>query len=391
MVAAWSLPLALLMKKLLKCPLAGGKGNGVFTRAFLNALEQGLADKGKDGFVTVAELYAEIQAQIASYAASHNQRITPQIWPLDVGDYRGTFVFFNPEAKNQSISLKDEYSNILAATSSSKGEVIATYGIIRLSSDVTGDVYIDDKPYDKIEFGIVKQYNGILTGNHKVEVKTNDQLFTENVEVTKGNIHNVTIRLEALTPSSQPVKQTTVSQQFRSTPKVFSTADVKAMLKQRNFYCKEFNWSKEYSNPNGHGFTNQFESKTIKHKKVVIDNTAGLMWQQSGSIHEINYKLANKWINKRNMTGYAGYNDWRLPTLEEAMNLMEPTKLNGALYIDPEFNAMQMRIWTADHLQGEWQGAWVVDFLNGVCHEYAFTNDPIAFVRAVRSGQSSAK
>ncbi|MDZ7265236.1 MAG: TIR domain-containing protein [candidate division KSB1 bacterium] len=174
---------------------------------------------------------------------------------------------------------------------------------------------------------------------------------------------------------------------FRSIPKELSPTDVKALLQKYDFYCKESYWNKEFCNPNGRGFANQFELQTIRGDKVVIDHASGLMWQQGGSAECMTYENAKKWIADLNQKGYAGYNDWRLPTLEEAMSLMEPKELNGDLYIDPKFDATQKWIWTSDWLLGESRAAWVVLFFNGGCHWNSF--DYNTFVRAVRSGQSS--
>ena len=47
---------------------------------------------------------------------------------------------------------------------------------------------------------------------------------------------------------------------FRSKPTSLSDDDVKSMLKKYDFYCKEYDWNKEYCNPKGQGFKNKFES-----------------------------------------------------------------------------------------------------------------------------------
>jgi len=92
----------------------------------------------------------------------------------------------------------------------------------------------------------------------------------------------------------------------------------------------------------------------------VIDHATGLTWQQSGSKETMSFAEAEKYIQKLNGQEYAGHNDWRLPTLEEAMSLMEPSTKNGDLYIDPVFDKTQRWIWTAD--KREAGVAWVVSF-----------------------------
>jgi hypothetical protein len=106
------------------------------------------------------------------------------------------------------------------------------------------------------------------------------------------------------------------------------------------------------------------------------------MWQQSGSPESMNFEAAGKWINDLN---YAGFKDWRLPTLEEAMSLMEREQKNGVFHVDPVFNKTQGWIWTADHAGGA-AAAWVVGFGGGNCGR-GDPNYP-RFVRAVRSGQA---
>jgi hypothetical protein len=70
-----------------------------------------------------------------------------------------------------------------------------------------------------------------------------------------------------------------------------------------------------------------------------------------------------------------------LPTLEEAMSLMEPV-INRGLYIDAQFDAVQRWIWTSDFENVEI--AWVVVFYNGYC--VRGQKDSSYSVRVVRGG-----
>jgi len=73
-----------------------------------------------------------------------------------------------------------------------------------------------------------------------------------------------------------------------------------------------------------------------------------LMWHQSGSFKNMSWKKAKKWVTKLNENGYAGFTDWRLPTLEEAASLLEPSAKNGNQFIDPAFDKTQSSVWTCD-------------------------------------------
>jgi hypothetical protein len=154
--------------------------------------------------------------------------------------------------------------------------------------------------------------------------------------------------------------------------------EVKSMLKKHNFFDK-------YKNENAPGFANEFELQ--KNGQVVYDRASGLMWQQAGSSYYMNYEKAKEYISQLNRDGFAGFTDWRLPTLEEAMSLMEPKEMNGDLYVDPIFDKSQCWIWTADTEKGG-SGRWVVNFGLGYCVNWGRV-DYSSFVRAVRLGQSS--
>ena len=96
---------------------------------------------------------------------------------------------------------------------------------------------------------------------------------------------------------------------------------------------------------------------------------------------------AQSWVESLNKQNVAGFADWRLPTLEEAMSMMEPKK-HGNFNIDPIFNSQQPWIWTSDKVAGAGgPRAWVVHFHSGECDSYHVDNSNY-YVRAVRSRSS---
>ena len=101
----------------------------------------------------------------------------------------------------------------------------------------------------------------------------------------------------------------------------------------------------------------EYETKTIGDNKVIIDHATGLMWHPSGSYEYMKRKEIKKWIRSLNSKGYAGYYDWRVPTVEEASSLLEASEKNGSLYIDAEFDKKQRWLWTGDScsLGGMWR------------------------------------
>lgn len=163
---------------------------------------------------------------------------------------------------------------------------------------------------------------------------------------------------------------------FRSQAKKMSEDDVDDMLKSYNFFDKN-------KNRQGTGFDNQFDTHEINGFKVILDHRAGLMWQQSGSQNSMWFDQAKTWIARLNQEQHAGYRDWRMPTLEEAMSLVERKNgSSGELFINPRFCQKQGGIWTSD-LMGSGSMVWVVFFNYGSC--YANCHDLDNYVIAVRN------
>jgi hypothetical protein len=178
---------------------------------------------------------------------------------------------------------------------------------------------------------------------------------------------------------------------LRSTGIMLPIDSMEVMLRKFDFYHANYaNWimTVGWSNPQGKGIDNQLELS--QDQKVIFDRTTGLIWQKFGSSELTTYPGAERYVRELNNQRFANYGDWRLPTLEEAMSLMEPQKINR-LYIDLNFDRTQIKIWTADKQSAS--RAWVVYFNDGVCFYDDFVEYRVEYknakyyVRAVRSGQ----
>jgi serine/threonine-protein kinase len=119
----------------------------------------------------------------------------------------------------------------------------------------------------------------------------------------------------------------------------------------------------------------------------VADYATNLMWQHSSSPPPVTWKDAHAYIQQLNTMRYGGYADWRLPTLEELASLLEPTKSQKNMYLDPVFGTTQLWCWSADPAASSQETAWYVSFSSGGIQPHHIQNS--AFVLAVRTFQES--
>jgi hypothetical protein len=187
-----------------------------------------------------------------------------------------------------------------------------------------------------------------------------------------GATSTTTTTAPKTTTTTQP-SITPPATRLRATPATLSDEQMKAMLEQRGFFDS-------VRHKEGKGLANDF----VKHPNgTVTDRTTGLMWQQGGSPKTMNYAAAQAYVKKLNEERFGGYNDWRLPTLEEGASLLEPSKRNGDLYIDPVFDPKQRWIWTSDPTSEGSAAVWYVTFYHG--YVYWYDTDDDYFVRVCRA------
>lgn len=109
------------------------------------------------------------------------------------------------------------------------------------------------------------------------------------------------------------------------------------------------------------------------------DLTTGLMWQKTDSMEELQWENASAYCD--NLT-LAGYNDWRLPDINELRSIINYT--GSSPYIDTTyFSTSSSSYWSSTTYSS--YSAWSADFDSGVDSQNTSYNN--SYVRCVRDGQ----
>ncbi|MCP4404997.1 MAG: DUF1566 domain-containing protein [bacterium] len=173
----------------------------------------------------------------------------------------------------------------------------------------------------------------------------------------REKIEAIKARIETL---EEPSSDKPVIHCLRSAPSEVSMSEAP---KAFNTYRKGW-WIFSEWRPHSDIFDkNDFEVRS----EVIIAHATGLVWQKSGS-EEIPYEKSQDYIAQLNQERFAGYDDWRLPTIPELMSLLEPNRQSNKLYINPVFDITQKWCWSADKrsLESESKSAWIVFFKAGI-------------------------
>ncbi|MBW6521254.1 MAG: DUF1566 domain-containing protein [Desulfoarculaceae bacterium] len=137
-----------------------------------------------------------------------------------------------------------------------------------------------------------------------------------------------------------------------SGPAVINDDQIEPLIKKWNFFDSVLNPDGRFDNAlvdTGDGLT-------------VTDERTGLMWQRAGLDIASNRTLQRN-IEKLNSEKFAGFHDWRRPTMEEGLSLMEPEMNSKGLYLNPCFSREQPFIFVA--AQRKPGGYWFIDYKQG--------------------------
>ncbi len=152
--------------------------------------------------------------------------------------------------------------------------------------------------------------------------------------------------------------------------------DVESTIRQWNFYDA-------LQNPDG-SFSNILcdtgNDLTIKDKRT------GIVWQRYGlDLCSIRKMLKN--IEQLNKKGMAGFHDWRMPSLEEAMSLMTPAVNSKGLHLHPCFSKNSPFIFTSAKRKPT--GYWFADYKQGKVY-WSSGTVPGGFCRLCRKNDETS-
>lgn len=157
---------------------------------------------------------------------------------------------------------------------------------------------------------------------------------------------------------------------LRSTPVDLPPRGCQEAAKRWNLY--------ERSNEVDGCFVNAYVGPSI----VVPDLATGLMWASFASSKKVTFEGARQYVQRLNDRKWAGYSDWRLPTTEEFLSILETSAFAYQRHLDPRFFETGLEWWTSDFSSGE-KERWVVNTLRPDCDTLG--PDYEVLVRAVRT------
>jgi hypothetical protein len=118
---------------------------------------------------------------------------------------------------------------------------------------------------------------------------------------------------------------------LRSEPRTVTDSELPALLRKWNFFEREKHWTGE--------FPNDFVDQNL----TVFDRTTGLSWTKAADSDFEDVIGVRLRVRERNRQRYAGCDDWRLPTLEEAASLLACARRKDRFHLHPLFPALPSR------------------------------------------------
>lgn len=148
------------------------------------------------------------------------------------------------------------------------------------------------------------------------------------------------------------------------------------MIRLKELYHTEWNDAAK-------GAPHQYSRDGKNTERIIIDAATGMMWQRYPSTKFMEAREAREHVSQLNLSRWSGYDDWRLPTLDEAMAAMEKM-VDKDFFLNPLFIDPSPWILTADQHEGQ---TWLVNYKLGICSlGHAVTG---VCVRAVRNYSAS--
>jgi hypothetical protein len=335
----------------------------VFKQAFLDLLEGRDEEPVPDNYITGEELGYYLKIKVPEYNPNQHPQYGKIRDPrLDKGDF--VFVLKSPVQISQSNKIISEL------------EVEKK----RLTDEATRI----ERELDQVKKLIAqrKKLEGEESRRLEIEKKAHSETTRKELETQKPEREK-----QKLASISEKVQAAKFS--LRKEPGIFTDRDINVMVEKYSFFDKE-------RQPFGYFANNFIENQN----DTITDKATGLMWQKSGSPRSLSRRRADSYVKKLNEDRFAGYSDWRLPTIEELASLLVFSKINN-LHINPLFSRKKNKCWSADSLTTSitepYQEDWIINFFTGHITYASWTRETTAiwmkwydkdasnYVRAVRS------
>lgn len=163
------------------------KGYSIFTKSLLKAFDvRSLSDRS--GFITIADLYADVQKEMAAFRAISGKSTTPRIWTLQGLDYQGTFVFLNLHASSARLTREQANALRISSKAGNSDATIQGSGTIEVFSVNPGELYIDGQYKGYIVAGQTLDFKQQDSGLHNVEIKSGTATQLRQVTLRNGSI-----------------------------------------------------------------------------------------------------------------------------------------------------------------------------------------------------------
>ena len=212
-----------------------------------------------------------------------------------------------------------------------------------------------DCPQEMVESCVARQGKSMLDQSYAIDERIKKWLLEKIIEAEDLSLVRPTIQdevresLETGLPLSGQAGPPPEMVLLRSSPKGFAEQEVEGLVKSHDFFDRQYNPTGSFAGflvDNGDALT-------------VSDLKTGLMWQRGGcDITTI--RNVQKYVAALNAEKFAGFADWRLPTVEEALSLVRPELNEKGLHLHPCFSREQPFIFLAD--QRSPGGYWFLDF-----------------------------
>ena len=302
----------------------------VFKQAFLDLLEGRDEEPIPDNYITGEELGLYLKVKVPKYNPNQHPQYGKIRDPrLDKGDF--VFVLKSPIQLGQSNRL----------TSELEAE----------KKRLTDEAARVERELEQIKT-LIAQRKNLETEESRPLVREKKAL----AEKKRKELENQALENEKQKLAYVPDEVQEAKVSLRKEPRILTENGINSIVEKYSFFDKE-------RQPFG-TFANNFIDNQ---DGTITDSVTDLRWQKKGSMRSLSRKQATSYLKKLNKERFAGYSDWRLPTIEELASLLVFAKING-LHINTLFDSKQNKCWSADSLPSDktdlYQEDWIVSFFN---------------------------